>query len=42
MKKLIGKMTLKSSNLPRKITVNKVDLFEETNIAHEFILSLQM
>ena len=42
MKKLIGRMTLKSSNIPRKITVNKVDLFGETNIAHEFILSLEM
>ena len=29
-------MTLKSSNLPRKITVNKVDLFDEIKIAHEF------
>ena len=28
-------MTLKSSNLPRKITVNK-DLFDEIKIAHEF------
>ena len=36
MKELIGKMTLKSSNLPRKITVNKVDLFDQTKIAHEF------
>ena len=29
-------MTLKSSNVPRKITVNKVDLFDEIKIAHEF------
>ena len=36
MKELIGKMTIKSSNLPRKITVNKVDLFDQTKIAHEF------
>ena len=36
MKELIGKVKLKSSNLPRKITVNKVDLFDETKIAHEF------
>ena len=36
MKELIVKVTLKSSNLPRKITVNKVDLFNETKIAHEF------
>ena len=28
--------TLRSLNLPRKITVSKVDLFEETKIAHEF------
>ena len=28
MKELIGKVTLKSSNFPRKITVNKVDLFD--------------
>ena len=34
--KLIGKMTLKSSNFPRKITVNKVDLFDQTKIACEF------
>ena len=27
MKELIGKVTLKSSNLPRKATANKVDLF---------------
>ena len=36
MKELIRKMTLKSSNLPRKITVNKIDLFDQTKIAHEF------
>ena len=36
MKELIGKVTLKSSNLPRQITVNKVDLFDETEIVHEF------
>ena len=28
MKELIGKATLKSLKLPRKITVNKADLFE--------------
>ena len=28
--------TLESSNLPRKITVNKADLFDETKIVHEF------
>ena len=36
MKELIGKVKLKSSNLPRKITVNKVDLFDQTKIAHEY------
>ena len=36
MKKLIKKVTLKSSNLPRKIRVNKVNLFDETKTAHEF------
>ena len=30
MKELIGKVKLKSPNLPRQITVNKVDLFDET------------
>ena len=36
MKELIGKMTLKSSNLHRKITVNTVDLFDQTKIMHGF------
>ena len=36
MKKLIGKIKLRSSNLPRKITVNKVDIFDEHKIANEF------
>ena len=36
MKVLIGKVKLKSLNLPRKITVNKVDLFDQTKLAHEF------
>ena len=36
MKELIGKVSLKSSSLPWKITVNKVDLFDHTKIAHEF------
>ena len=35
MKELIGEVTLKSSNLPRKITVCKVDLLDQTKIAHE-------
>ena len=36
MKKLVGKIKLKSSNLPRRITVNKVDIFDERKIANEF------
>ena len=36
MKELIGKVTLKSSNFPCKITVNKVHLFDQTKTAHEF------
>ena len=36
MKQLIEKMTIKSSNLTRKITINKVDLFDQTKIAHDF------
>ena len=36
MKKLIGKMKLKSSNLPRRITVNKTDIFDVRKIANEF------
>ena len=36
MKVLIGKIKLRSSNLPRRITVNKVDIFDEREIANEF------
>ena len=36
MKELIGKIKLKSSNLPRRITVNDVDIFDERIIANEF------
>ena len=36
MKELIGKMKLKSSKLPRKITVNEVDIFDESKIANKF------
>ena len=36
MKKLIGKIKLKSSNLRRRITVNEVDIFDERKIANEF------
>ena len=41
MKELTGKVT-KPSKLPRKITVNKVDLFDDAKIAHEFNSFLQM
>ena len=34
MKELINKIKLKSSNLPRKITVNEVDIFDEFKIAN--------
>ena len=34
MKELIGKVTLNSSNLSRKITVKKIDLFDEIKISH--------
>ena len=36
MKELIGEIKLKSSNLPRRITVNEVDIFEKRKIASEF------
>ena len=36
MKALIGKIKLKSSNLPRRITVNEVDVFDKRKIANEF------
>ena len=36
MKELIGRVTLTSLNIPRKITFNKIDLFDETKVAHEF------
>ena len=36
MKELIGKIKPKSSNLPRIITVDKVDIFDERKIANEF------
>ena len=34
--KLVGKIKLNSSNLPRRINVNKVDIFDELKIANEF------
>ena len=36
MKELIGKIRLKSSNLPRRITVNEIDIFHKCKIANEF------
>ena len=36
MKELIGKIKLKSSSLPRRISVNEVDIFDERKIANEF------
>ena len=36
MKELIGKIKLRSSNLSRKITVKKFDIFDERKIATEF------
>ena len=36
MKELIGKIKLNSSNLPRRITVNEVDIFDECKIENEF------
>ena len=36
MKELIGKIKFKSSNLPRRITVNEVDIFDKRKIANEF------
>ena len=34
MKELNGKVTFKSSNLPQKNTVNKLDLFDEIKVAY--------
>ena len=36
MKELIGKIKLKSSNLPIRINVNEVDIFDKPKIANEF------
>ena len=33
---LIGKIKLKPWNLPKRITVNEVDIFDERKIANEF------
>ena len=36
MKEILGKGTTKSSTLPTKITVNKIDIFDIKKIADEF------
>ena len=36
IKELVGKIKPKSSNLPRRITVDKVDIFDDRKIANEF------
>ena len=36
MKELVGKIKLKPSNLPRRVTLNEVDAFDEPKIANEF------
>ena len=36
MTELIGKIKLKPSNFPRKITVNEADIFNERKMANEF------
>ena len=36
MKELIGKIKVKSSNLPRRITVNEVNIFDKRKIANKF------
>ena len=36
MKELIGKIKLKSSKLPKRITVNEVGILDERKIANEF------
>ena len=36
MKELIRKVKLTSSNLPRRITFKKVDLFDQTKTTHKF------
>ena len=36
MKELIGEIKLKSSKLPRRITVNDANIFDERKLANEF------
>ena len=36
MKDIIGKAKIKSTNLPRKLTINKVDVYNKPEIADAF------
>ena len=36
MKDIIGKSKIKSKSLPRKLTINKVDVYNKTGIADAF------
>ena len=36
MEDIIGKSKIKSANLPRKLTINKVDAYNKSEIAHTF------
>ena len=36
MEDIIGKLKIKSTNLPRKLTINKVDVFNKPKIADAF------
>ena len=36
MKDLIGKSKIKSTNLPRKLTINKVDVYDKHETADAF------
>ena len=36
MKDIIGKAKIKSTNLPRKLTINKVDVYNKREIADAF------
>ena len=42
MKELSEKVKLKLLNLPQEVTVNKIDLLDETKIVHELNFSLQI
>ena len=36
MKDIIGKSKIKSTNLPHKVTINKVDVYDKPEIADAF------